>query len=209
MIREIEFNYLQKKSRGLATEVERWSIVGYTFYIIGLMDYNACSAIMANHNCYDYWAFMIVNIVVVFIAACIPHQSGWPYKVSCVVTCIFILCHAILVGLSLTDSGCMSAINTGCEAQAFEGYNILHYYSLILLSWVAFLLVMVIICAILYNYGFCCCSPWIKTLGDQVNTALYSHLYVDAFLSERNDQIRLSEIRKYISNPINNVRIGR
>ena len=149
-MQDADSDNMLKGVKYVATELCTVSIV---FYIIGLMDYDACPNITGNAACNSYKQFMIANLIAYYLLICIPKRQCGPCIIisTSVITAIFTICHAALVGMAMNpDSKCPNEISAGCDAQAFKGYNILHYYSLIYLGSLA-VFVGILICTLIFD----------------------------------------------------------
>lgn len=132
----------QTSSQKIESTNTQWYTIGVVFYMIGLMDYSACSNITGNTACNNYRQFMLTNLIVLSMLEFIPTKQNplflVPLKVF--IHAVFTICHIAFLTISMNpDSNCPAEISAGCDAQAFKGYNILHYYSLIYLGVLAVL----------------------------------------------------------------------
>jgi len=145
----------EKMLKGVQSVVTELYTVSVVFYVIGLMDYSACSNITGNTACNNYRQFMLANLIISHIIFCIPEEICQPAMsiLKAVIGFVFTLCHAAFLGMAMNpDSKCPDEISAGCDAQAFKGYNILHYYSLIYLGTLAVALGLVVI------FSICSCA---------------------------------------------------
>jgi len=145
----------EKMLKGVQSVVTELYTVSVVFYVIGLMDYSACSNITGNTACNNYRQFMLANLIISHIIFCIPEEICQPAMsiLKAVIGFVFTLCHAAFLGMAMNpDSKCPDEISAGCDAQAFKGYNILHYYSLICLGTLAVALGLVVI------FSICSCA---------------------------------------------------
>jgi len=148
----METELQQKSSQRIISTVAQWYTIGVVFYMIGLMDYSACSNITGNSACNNYRQFMLTNLTVLSMLEFIPTELNTrflaPLKIF--IHFVFTICHIAFLSISMNpDSKCPAEISAGCDAQAFKGYNILHYYSLIYLGCLAVVVGIVVILSLI------------------------------------------------------------